>query len=104
MGIAPDTAAEAAQRILHTREQRTVPPLGVILRTCREVQADRPRDSDDAKMYTMAAARELAERRLKLMNERNWKAIPITDENIDLYVAQMEREGVVRIEGLRVVK
>jgi hypothetical protein len=38
------------------------------------------------------------------MNERNWKAIQITDENIDLHVAQMEREGVVRIEGLRVAK
>jgi hypothetical protein len=92
--------AEAAQRILHTREQRTVPPFATVLRTCREVQSEQLNTITDSKTYTPAGARDLALRRLKLINERAWKKIPITDENIDLHVAQMEREGIIRVAAL----
>jgi hypothetical protein len=100
LGFAPEIMAEAAQRILHTREQRTVPPFAIVLRTCREVQSEQLNTITDSKTYTPAGARDPALRRLKLINERAWKKIPITDENIDLHVAQMEREGIIRVAAL----
>ena len=36
----PDVLAEAAQRIIATREQRSVPPLAEILKRCDETRAD----------------------------------------------------------------
>ena len=38
---------EAVQRILHTRETRTYPPLAEILRRCREAGVDRMKARDD---------------------------------------------------------
>ena len=97
LGISPEVVTEAAQRILHTREQRTVPPLAVILKTCREVQHERVQQDSSAKTYTLEDARDLAERRLKRINETSWRKIPLTDENVDLHVAQMQRCGVIEV-------
>jgi hypothetical protein len=47
-GVAPEDAAEAAQRILHTRESRTVPPLAEILRRVAESRADRLKRVDES--------------------------------------------------------
>jgi len=99
LGFDAETVTEAAQRILHTREQRTVPPLAVILAACREVRSERIQENDEARAMSYLEARDLAERRLRLINQRAWKKIPITEENIDLHIRQMEREEMIRVVG-----
>ena len=103
LGFPPAVVKEAAQRILHSREQRTVPPLAVIIAACRDAQRDHAQESGGEKTYSLEEAQDLARRRLTLINRRASKKIPVTDENIDLHVAQMEREGIIKVADLRVV-
>jgi len=93
LGFAPAVVAEAAQRILHTREQRTVPPIAQILRTCREVQGERSQSASGPRTCSMGEARDLAVRRLKL------QAQPLDEENIQAELGRMESMDVVKIEG-----
>ena len=98
LGFEPEVVAEAALRILHSREQRTVPPLAVVLRACREVQSERAPSTSDEKAYSAAEARDLAVRRLKYMNSTPGKRIPVNDANIEAELGRMSRIGF-RIVG-----
>ena len=98
-GFEPETVTEAAQRILYSREQRTVPPLAIILRECRIVRSEQSQQADEESEASYAEARDLAERRLRYFNgiPNLWRRIPITQANIDLHIRQMEREEMIRV-------
>jgi hypothetical protein len=93
LGITPEVAQEAATRILHTREQRTVPPLAVILKACRQVQGERSNSTAEANWVSAGEARELAIRRLVLQEQ------PTDERNIEAELGRMEMHDVVRVEA-----
>ena len=97
LGISPEVAQEAAIRILHTREVRTVPPLSVILKECREVKSQRVTSSAGTtwvpRIVSPGEARELAIRRLVIQEQ------PTDERNIEAELGRMEMLDVVRVES-----
>ena len=90
-GIAPDDVEEAVERIIAARETRTVPPIGVLMRVCREVQGERSQTRSD-KVWSPGEVRDLALRRLKLQE------LPPTEANIEREFAWIRRLGIIGTE------
>lgn len=67
-GYDAETVAEAVERVKRTREAKSVPTVGVLLKFCREVDSERAgrdtRDRDDQR-HTPEEIRDLAIRRLR---------------------------------------
>jgi hypothetical protein len=116
LNVAPVDALEAAQRILHTRESRSVPPLAEVLRRVAEARADRlKRDDDDptrgmrkltkADAEHMRNSRELAEYGVYWCgDERNYvpmcgHGVECNDRHPDSLDLSREALDYVRREG-----